>query len=106
MSQFSVELLDPQLDENMVGFLNLSSARNFGGRNFCELVFDREYRENFCLVKISRYTVAMSFSTIPGQRGMKGEKGEPGTSGSKGDVGSQGMKGEKGATGATGEVLE
>jgi len=29
----------------------------FGGRNFRELAFDCENRENFCLAKISRYTV-------------------------------------------------
>ena len=29
----------------------------FGGRNFRELAFDRENHENFCLAKISRYTV-------------------------------------------------
>ena len=29
----------------------------FAGTNFCELAFDRENRENFCLAKISRYTV-------------------------------------------------
>ena len=30
----------------------------FAGTNFRELAFDRENRENFCLAKISRYTVA------------------------------------------------
>ena len=29
----------------------------FTGTNFRELAFDRENRENFCLAKISRYTV-------------------------------------------------
>ena len=29
----------------------------FAGTNFCELAFNRENRENFCLTKISRYTV-------------------------------------------------
>ena len=29
------------------------------GINFCELAFDRENRENFCLTKISRYTVSV-----------------------------------------------
>ena len=29
----------------------------FAGTNFHELAFDRENRENFCLAKISRYTV-------------------------------------------------
>ena len=29
----------------------------FAGTNFRELAFDRENRENFCLAKISRYTV-------------------------------------------------
>ena len=30
----------------------------FAGTNFRELAFDRENRENFCLAKISRYTVS------------------------------------------------
>ena len=30
----------------------------FAGTNFRDLPFDRENRENFCLVKISRYTVS------------------------------------------------
>ena len=38
------ELLDPQLDDNVFGFHKLSSASNFGERNFC-------------LAKFSRYTV-------------------------------------------------
>ena len=33
-TKFYVELLDLQLDDNVLGFLNLSSARNFGKRNF------------------------------------------------------------------------
>ena len=32
----------------------------FAGTNFRELAFDRENRENFCLAKISRYTVSSS----------------------------------------------
>ena len=32
----------------------------FAGTNFRELAFDRENRENFCLAKISRYTVCGS----------------------------------------------
>ena len=32
----------------------------FAGTNFRELAFDRENRENFCLAKISRYTVPVS----------------------------------------------
>ena len=39
MSQFSVKLRDPLLDDNVVGFLNLSSARNFGGKIFREKKF-------------------------------------------------------------------
>ena len=31
----------------------------FVGTNFRELAFDRENRENFCLAKISRYTVSI-----------------------------------------------
>ena len=40
-----------------------SSARQqdvFGGRNFRKLTFDRENRENFCLAKISCYTVYLA----------------------------------------------
>ena len=33
----------------------------FAGTNFRELAFDRENRENFCLAKISRYTVLAFF---------------------------------------------
>ena len=32
-------------------------AKIFGGRNFHDLAFDRKNRENFYLVKISRYMV-------------------------------------------------
>ena len=35
MGQFSVELLDPWLNGNMLGFLNLSSARNSWRKIFC-----------------------------------------------------------------------
>ena len=54
------------LDGSTTNFLCLtSSARQqgilekeiFAGTNFRELAFDRENRENFCLAKISRYTV-------------------------------------------------
>ena len=31
----------------------------FAGTNFCELAFDRENRENFCLAKISLNTVCL-----------------------------------------------
>ena len=31
----------------------------FAGTNFCDWAFDRENRENFCLAKISHYTVTM-----------------------------------------------
>ena len=37
-SQLAVESLDPRLDDNVLSFLNSSSARNFcRGRNFREL---------------------------------------------------------------------
>ena len=36
----------------------------FAGTNFRELAFDRENRENFCLAKISRYTVPILFSLV------------------------------------------
>ena len=32
-------------------------GRNFHGKKFCELVFDCENRENFCVTKFSHYTV-------------------------------------------------
>ena len=35
----------------------------FAGTNFRELAFDRENRENFCLAKISRYTVSGTVAT-------------------------------------------
>ena len=60
---FSVDLLDLRLKHTVLGVLS-SSARNFveeeifAGTNFRELAFDRENRENFCLAKISRYTVS------------------------------------------------
>ena len=59
--QFFVDLLDLRLKHIVLSVLSLS-ARNFleeifAGTNFCELVFDCENRENFCLTKISRYMV-------------------------------------------------
>ena len=33
----------------------------FAGTNFRELAFDCENRENFCLAKISRYTVTVPY---------------------------------------------
>ena len=33
----------------------------FARTNFRELAFDRENRENFCLAKISRYTVTQTY---------------------------------------------
>ena len=33
----------------------------FEGTIFREVAFDRENRENFCLAKISRYTISISF---------------------------------------------
>ena len=48
-SQLAVESLDPRLDDNVLSFLNSSSARNFcRGKNFRELVLDRE---NFTIVQ-------------------------------------------------------
>ena len=35
----------------------------FAGTNFRELAFDRENHENFCLTKISRYTVHTSITS-------------------------------------------
>ena len=61
MGQFSTELLDLQLNDNVLNFLNLLSARIFleeeifTGRNFRKLVFNCENQDNFCLTKISRY---------------------------------------------------
>ena len=63
IGQFSVELLVLRLEDIVLRFLNLSSARKsleeeiFTGTNFRELVLDRENRGNFFLMKISRYTV-------------------------------------------------
>ena len=36
MGQFSVKLRDPLLDDNVVGFLNLLSARNFLRKDFSQ----------------------------------------------------------------------
>ena len=61
IGQFSVELLVSWLEDIVLRFLNLSSARKcleeeiFTGTNFRELVL--ENRGNFCLMKISRYMV-------------------------------------------------
>ena len=59
MTKRSVKLLDPQLNDNVLGFLN-SLAKNFWRKKFSreeifhELVLDCE---NLCLVEISRYIV-------------------------------------------------
>ena len=65
MVQISVELLDPWLDDNVLGFLKLLTAslfwwKKFHRKNFCKPVFDHENHENFCLAKISRYTMLLS----------------------------------------------
>ena len=53
--------LDMRFNGNTLSFLNLSAKfleeEIFVGRNFHDLVFDRKNYENFCLAKISRYTV-------------------------------------------------
>ena len=59
IGQFSINLLVPRLEEAVLDFL---SARNFwkkffAGTNFRELMFDHKNHENFCLTKISHYTV-------------------------------------------------
>ena len=41
----------------------------FVGTNFRELAFHRENRENFCLVKISRYTVFGHFQSASYKEG-------------------------------------
>ena len=41
-----------------------SREQIFVGTNFRELAFDRENRENFCLAKISRYTVFKQMSPL------------------------------------------
>ena len=38
----------------------------FAGTNFRELAFDRENLENFCLAKISRYTVPLGIHKVDG----------------------------------------
>ena len=46
--------------QKFLGFLvskKFLEEKIFAGTNFCELAFDHENCENFCLVKISRYTV-------------------------------------------------
>ena len=50
MSQFSVKLRDPLLDDNVLGFLNLSSARNFWRKNFSR----EEIFESWCLIAKSQ----------------------------------------------------
>ena len=42
----------------------VSKKQIFAGTNFRELAFDRENRENFCLAKISRYTVQNKWKTL------------------------------------------
>ena len=59
MVQISAELLDPWLDDNVLGFLNLLKASHFWKKNFCKPVFGHENHENFCLAKISRYTMLL-----------------------------------------------
>ena len=71
---FSVDLLDLRLKHTVLGVLS-SSAKHFwrkkfsreqifAGTNFRKLAFDCENRENFCLMKISRYTVLRSLSVF------------------------------------------
>ena len=61
MGQFSIELLDPQLNDNMLGFLNVLSARNFWRKNFSQEqilragIGSRKSQKKFCLTKISRH---------------------------------------------------
>ena len=52
MGQFSVELLDQRLDDNVLDFLTIS-------KKFVEeaISVPRNFREHFCLAKISHYTV-------------------------------------------------
>ena len=59
-NKFSVNLLDLQLKHTVLGFLiskKFLEEKIFAGTNFHELAFDRKNCENFCLAKISRYTV-------------------------------------------------
>ena len=57
MSQFSVKLLDPLLDENVVGFLNLSSARDFWRKDFSR----QEIFTSCCL--IAKISASQKFPT-------------------------------------------
>ena len=66
IGQLSVDLLDLRLEGTVLD----SSARNFGEKNFRgnkfrKLVFDRENCENFCLAKISHYTVSQVYHHVP-----------------------------------------
>ena len=59
IGQLSVGLLDLRW---LIVSKKILEEKFFAWTNFCELVFDRENRENFCLTKYSRYTV--SYNTL------------------------------------------
>ena len=57
IDQCCVEILDPRLEDNVLGFLNsleFVKEKFFAGINFRKLVRDHENREHFCLMKIYR----------------------------------------------------
>ena len=53
----SVNLLNLQLKHTQLASKKFLEEEISTGTNFRELAFDRENRENFCLTKISCYTV-------------------------------------------------
>ena len=61
MGQFSVELLDPQLNDNMYGFLNVLSARNFWRKNFSQ---ERILRAGIGSRKSQKNSVSQKFPAI------------------------------------------
>ena len=61
MGQFSMELLDPQLNDNMHGFLNVLSARNFWRKNFSQ---ERILRASIGSRKSQKISVSQKFPAI------------------------------------------
>ena len=64
LGQFSVDLLDLRLKHTVLGVLTSACQQEifeeiFTGTNFRELVFDHKNCENFCLTKVSHYTVCV-----------------------------------------------
>ena len=71
IDQFSVDLLHLWLEVPLLDLLTRNFWREkFHGNNFCELVLDRENRENFCLAKIFCYTVHDNLFLVLSQHSM------------------------------------